>query len=369
MKSIKELSNIKGTKVILRTDYNVPLNGQIVQDDLRIKKSLPTINLLRKLGAKIIIMTHTGRDPKNTLLPVAKVLKRSIPITFVPAVLGSKVDDAIESMKNGDVIMLENLRSMAGEDKNDPSFARGLSKHGDIYVNDAFPFSHRSTASIVGIPKFLPSYMGLQMELEIKELSNALKPEHPFLAILGGAKPETKIPLVKIYLKDADNVFVGGALANNFFRAMGFEVGQSMVDDSVLIAKSILNNKKLILPETVVLKNQNKKEVKLDQIKKTDQILDIGKTNLEKLSPLIKKAKLIIWNGPLGWYEYGYTETTDKLIDLLISSKAKIIIGGGDTALFLAKKKLNKNIFVSTGGGATLEFLSKGTLPGIKALK
>ena len=369
MQSIKTLKNIKGKRVILRTDYNVPIIGDKVEDDLRIKKSLPTINYLRKLGAKIIIMTHTGRDPKNTLLPIAKVLKHFVPVTFVPAVLGKKVDDAIEKMKNGDVIMLENLRSMMGEDKNETSFARGLSKHGDIYINEAFPFSHRSTASIVGIPKFLPSYAGLQMELEIKELSRALVPEHPFLVILGGAKPETKIPLVKRYLKHADNVFLGGALANNFFKAKGFEIGQSMVDDSISISKTILNNKKLILPDTVVLKNRNKKEVGFDQIKKDDQILDIGISNLDKLIPLIKKAKLILWNGPLGWYEYGYTETTDKFIDLLIASKVKVIIGGGDTAVFLSKRKLSKNIFVSTGGGATLEFLSTGTLPGIKALK
>jgi phosphoglycerate kinase len=370
MKSVKELTNIKGKRVILRTDYNVPLDGERVEDDSRIKKSLPTINLLRKLGAKIIIISHAGRDPKNSLLPMAKVLKHSIPVTFVPSVLGAQVDDAIDKMKNGDVIMLENLRSVAGEDKNDPSFARGLSKHADIYVNDAFPFSHRPTASIVGIPKFLPSYAGLQMELEVKELTRALVPEHPFLVIFGGSKAETKIPLIKRYLKDADHVFVGGALVNNFYKAKGLEVGKSVVDNDAKIPKSFLNHKKLILPDMVVVSRSRKIAIKVEDVGPNNQILDIGIPSINRLAPLIHKAKLILWNGPMGWYENDYVEATDVLVKLLMKTKAKVIIGGGDTAVFVEKKKLAKNFtFVSSGGGATLEFLSKGTLPGIKALK
>jgi phosphoglycerate kinase len=370
MKSIKELTNLKGRKVLLRTDYNVPLDGDRVEDDSRIKKSLPTINLLRKLGAKIIIISHAGRDPKNSLLPMAKVLKHSIPVTFVPSVLGAQVDDAIDKMKNGDVIMLENLRSVAGEDKNDPSFARGLSKHGDIYVNEAFPVSHRASASIVGIPKFLPSYAGLQMELEVTELSRALTPEHPFLVIFGGSKAETKIPLIKRYLKDADNVFVGGALVNNFYKAKGLEVGKSVVDNDAKIPKSFLNHKKLILPDMVVVSRSRNVAIKVEDVGPNNQILDIGIPSINRLAPLIHKAKLILWNGPMGWYENDYVEATDALVKLLMKSKAKVIIGGGDTAVFVEKKKLAKHFtFVSSGGGATLEFLSKGTLPGIKALK
>lgn len=370
MKSVKELTNIKGKRVILRTDYNVPLDGDRVEDDSRIKKSLPTINYLRKLGAKIIIISHAGRDPKNSLLPMAKVLKHSIPVTFVPSVLGAQVDDAIDKMKNGDVIMLENLRSVAGEDKNDPSFARGLSKHADIYVNEAFPVSHRASASIVGIPKFLPSYAGLQMELEVKELSRALTPEHPFLVIFGGAKAETKIPLIKRYLKDADNVFVGGALVNNFHKAKGLEVGKSVVDNDAKIPKSFLNHKKLILPDMVVVSRSRKVAIKVEEVGENNQILDIGIPSINRLAPLIHKAKLILWNGPMGWYENDYVEATDALVKLLMKTKAKVIIGGGDTAVFVEKKKLAKHFtFVSSGGGATLEFLSKGTLPGIKALK
>lgn len=370
MKSIKELTNIKGKRVILRVDFNVPINDGKVEDDSRIKKALPTINYLRKLGAKIVIISHIGRDPSDSLAIVAKVLKHTVPMTFIPSVLGAQVDDAIDKMKNGDVIMLENLRSIAGEKKNDPSFARGLSKHGDIYVNEAFPVSHRADASIVGIPKFLPSYAGLQMELEVKELSRALVPEHPFLVIFGGAKAETKIPLIKRYLKDADHVFVGGALANNFFKAKGLEVGKSVVDNDAKIPKTFLNHKKLILPDMVVVSRSRKVAIKVEEVGENNQILDIGIPSINRLAPYIHKAKLILWNGPMGWYENDYVEATDELVKLLMKTKAKVIIGGGDTAVFVEKKKLAHHFtFVSSGGGATLEFLSKGTLPGIKALK
>lgn len=370
MKSIKELKNIKGKRVLLRVDYNVPLDGDRVEDDSRIKKSFPTINYLRKKGAKIIIISHAGRDPKNTLLPMAKVLNHSIPVKFVSKVLGREVDEAIRKMKNGDVVMLENLRSRPGEKRNHSSFARGLSRHAEIYVNDAFPVSHRLSGSIVGLPKFLPSYAGLQMEAEIKELSRALKPPHPFLVIFGGAKAETKIPLIKRYLKDADNIFIGGALANNFFRDAGFEVGKSVVDKDQKIPKTILNHKKLILADTVAVRHGKKGIVNIKDVKPHEAILDIGVDSIAKLAPKINKAKLILWNGPMGWYENGYTEATDALVKLLMKTKAKVIIGGGDTAVFVEKKKLAHHFtFVSSGGGATLEFLSKGTLPGIKALK
>jgi phosphoglycerate kinase len=370
MKSIKELTNIKGKRVLLRVDFNVPINDGKVEDDSRVKKALPTINYLRKQGAKIVIISHIGRDPKDSLELVAKVLKHSIPVTFIPSVLGKQVDDAIDKMKNGDVIILENLRSITGEKKNDASFARGLSKHGDIYVNEAFPVSHRADASIVGIPKFLPSYAGLQMELEVKELSRALVPEHPFLVIFGGSKAETKIPLIKRYLKDADHVFVGGALVNNFYKAKGLEIGKSVVDNDAKIPKSFLNHKKLILPDMVVVSRSRNVAIKVEDVKENNQILDIGIPSINRLAPLIHKAKLILWNGPMGWYENDYVEATDALVKLLINTKAKVIIGGGDTAVFVEKKKLAKNFtFVSSGGGATLEFLSKGTLPGIKALK
>ncbi len=370
MKSIKDLKNIKGKCVLLRADFNVPMNGDRVEDDSRIRKVLPTINYLRKMGAKIIIISHIGRDPGASLSPVAKVLNHSVKVKFVNSVLGKQVDDAIAEMKNGDVLMLENLRSATGEKKNDPSFARGLSKHADFYVNDAFPVSHRADASIVGVPKFLPSYAGLQMEAEIKELSRALNPEHPFLVIFGGAKAETKIPLIKRYLKDADNVFVGGALANNFFKAKGFEVGKSVVDQDTIIPKTILNNPKLILADTVVVRHGKKGTINIDGVKPHEAILDIGVDSIEKLTPKINKAKLILWNGPMGWYENEYKEATDMLVKLLMKTKAKVIIGGGDTAVFVEKKKLAHHFtFVSSGGGATLEFLYKGTLPGIKALK
>lgn len=370
MKSIKELKNIKGKTVLVRTDFNVPLDGNRVVDDSRIKKALPTINYLRKIGAKIILASHIGRDPEASLAPVAKALNHSVKVKFVPEVCGASVEKIIKEMKNGDVVMLENLRSDEREKKNDKNFAKILASYADMYVNEAFPVSHRSDASIVSVPKFLPSYAGLQLEKEVKELSRALQPEHPFLVIFGGAKPETKIPLIKRYMKDADSVFVGGALANNFFKAKGLDVGKSVVDENVIIPKTILNNTKLILPDTVAVRHGKKGIKSIKDVLPHESILDIGVDSIERLVPKINKAKLILWNGPMGWYENEYKEATDMLVKLLMKTKAKVIIGGGDTAVFVEKKKLAHHFtFVSSGGGATLEFLSKGTLPGIKALK
>lgn len=270
-------------------------------------------------------------------------------------------------MKDGSVVLLENIRQYDGEENGDKKFAKELAGLADIYVNDAFGVSHREHASLTGVPKLLPSYAGLRLEDEVKNLSLALSPAHPFFVIFGGAKPETKLPLTARFLKIADHVFIGGVLANIFLKAKGYEIGKSVHDEDAKIPKNVLNNKKIVLPCSVVI--ENKKEVSVRDIKKTEKILDIGFKSLDEISLYIKSAKLILWNGPMGWYEFGQKAGTDKLIKMLLQSKSKIIIGGGDTAFFFEHKKIPKNVFVSTGGGATLEFLSKGTLPGIKALK
>ncbi len=371
MKSIKEIKNLKNKRVLVRVDFNVPINGGKVVDDFRIRKSLPTIQYLIKKGAKVILISHLGRNPSDTLAPVAKVVNKFIKVKFVKDILGQDAQKAINTMQSGTVVLLENLRSDAGEQGNDKSFTRNLAFLADIYVNDAFPVSHRKDASIVGVPSYLPSYLGLQFENEIKNLSHILKPQHPFLVIFGGAKTETKLPLIKKYLKIADTVFVGGALSNNFFKAKGYEVGKSLVDHESLLLKPFLKSKNLLLPDTVVVSRNNKKTtIKINEINKDDAILDIGLPSIMALESIVNKAKVILWNGPVGLYEHGYTEGTDALVKLLIKTKAKVIIGGGDTSVFIERKKLgDKFTFVSTGGGATLEFLSKGTLVGIKALK
>jgi phosphoglycerate kinase len=319
-------------------------------DDFRIKKALPTIKFLQKKGARVILISHLGEDGKESLKPVANRLKRYI---------------------KKDVVLLENIRHFKGEMKNDPKFAQKLAQLGDIYVNDAFSVSHRTHASIVGVPKYLPSYAGLQLEAEIKNLSHVFKnPKRPFLFILGGAKFSTKLPLIQKYLKLADQVFIGGAILNVFFKAKGYEIGKSVVDDLNYGVKDILKNKKLILPIDVLVQSGNRLiNKKADQVRKNEYILDIGSESVKMIKPYIQKSKLILWNGPLGKYENGGDIATEKILKLVAHSGAESIIGGGDIVSIVSKLKIeNKFTFVSTGGGATLEFLAKGTLPGIKAL-
>ncbi len=372
MKSVNSLKNIKGKYVLVRADFNVPLaNGKIL-DATRITVALPTINSLRKKGARVVLLSHIGRDPKESLKPVYTALKKHIPVRFVPELIGTKADQARAEMKNGDVLLLENLRSNKGEKAGDKTFARALARMGDIYVNEAFPVSHRADASVVALAKLLPAYAGLQFEREVKELSKVLKPKRPFLFILGGAKAETKIPLLKRYLKEADTVFIGGILANNFYKAAGYGVGMSKTDENLPSLTAMIKNKKLIMPESVVVANGKKKSETICacDVKADESILDIGMPSIDALAPVIAKAKLILWNGPMGYYEGGYTKATEELLKLLAKAKGETIIGGGDTSVLVEKKKLaNKFTFVSTGGGATLDFLAKGTLPGITALR
>jgi len=372
MISVKKIEKLKGLKVLVRADFNVPLNAKgKVADMFRINAALPTIQFLQKKGAKVILISHIGREPKESLKPVYDALKKHVALRFVPEILGEKAERAVSEMKNGDIVMLENLRSNEGEKNGDTFFAKALSKFGDVYVNEAFPVSHRADASIVALPKLLPSYAGIQFEREVTELSKVLAPKHPFVFIQGGAKAETKIPLLKKYLKDADTVFIGGELANDFFKAEGLSIGESKIDSVSPLLKSMLKNKKLILPESVVvLRDGAKKTISVNEVAADESIFDIGLSSIDTLSACIKKAKLILWNGPMGWYEGGYTKGTEEVLKLLASAKASTIIGGGDTAVLVDKKKMSdKFTFVSTGGGATLEFLAKGTLPGIKALK
>ncbi|MFZ2205610.1 MAG: phosphoglycerate kinase [Minisyncoccia bacterium] len=354
MQSIKQIKNIKGKVVLVRVDFNVPIKDGKVQDDFRIRKSLPTIEFLYKKGAKIVLITHLGKDGSDSLEPVIKSFFK------------------ISKFKKSEIIFYENIRKSPGEEKNDPAFAKELASLGDIYVNDAFSVSHRAHASIVGLPKYLPSYAGFQLELEVKNLSKAIKnPKHPFLFILGGAKFSTKMPLIKKYLKLADYVFIGGALLDDFLKAEGYEVGKSLVDDTGYGIEKILKNKKLILPIDVVVKDGDKLiNKKVSEVTKSETILDIGSESIKMIEPYIKKSKLVLWNGPLGKYEAIGGGATKKILKIVASSKAESIIGGGDTVALISQNKMEKDFtFVSTGGGATLDFLANGTLPGIKALK
>ncbi len=357
MRSIKQIGDIKGKTVLLRVDFNVPIKDGKVEDDFRIKSALPTVNFLIEKGAKIILITHLGKDGAESLEPVTNRFFE------------------ISNMAKDKVKFYENIRKFSGETGNDLAFAKELSKMGDIYVNDAFSVSHREHASIVSLPKLLPSYAGLQLEEEIKNLSRAFKNiTHPFLFILGGAKFSTKMPLIRKYLELADQVFIGGALANDFLKAKGFEIGKSLVDDKDYGIKEVLINNKIVLPADVVVKsNETLINKKVNEIKKDEIILDIGAETIKNLEPAIKNAKFILWNGPLGKYEDGGEKSTREILKSVLDSKAEIILGGGDlvsvfSSLEPRSYKLEPNLFISTGGGATLDFLTNGTLPGIKML-
>lgn len=364
-------ANLKGKRVLLRLDLNVPLQGTRVLDDYRIRRSFPTIRLLRERGAKTIIVSHAGEDGRTSLRPAARVLGKLVPAGFYPGTGGRELLRIAGSLKEGGVMVLENLRKDPGETKNDRKFARTLAALGDTYVNDAFSVSHRAHASIVSLPTFLPSYAGLLLEEEVERLSRAFRPPHPFLFVLGGAKFSTKIPLIKKFLTLADTVFVGGALANNFFKESGGEIGISRVDPGNFHLKPLLKSRKLLLPVDAVVEIRGGSSVKrITAVPANGSIKDSGPETKKLLAAAVSRAKFILWNGPLGNYEEGYERGTVDLLKMIAKSGAESIVGGGDTLALVAKLGLEKKFsFVSTGGGAMLDFLANGTLPGIEALR
>lgn len=342
MKSIHEAKNLKGKRVLVRVDWSVPTHNGRVINDYQIRASFPTIHYLREAGAKIVLLSHAekGESDNESLLPIFEYVRDLLPLTFI---------------ETSDLMLMENVRQNPGEKENSKEFAKELSKLGDIFVNEAFSESHREYASIVGVPEYLPSYAGLRLELEVKELSKAFYPKRPFLFIIGGAKFDTKLPLLKKFTDIADYVFVGGALANNFFKEQGKEIGKSLIKDGEYGLAKLLKSGKIILPE--------------DVIEDGGRILDAGAITMEKLKDKIANSRLVLWNGPLGLYEIGYKVATLQLAKMISELAHESIIGGGDT--LAAIKELNiqdKFSFVSTGGGAMITFLAKGTLPGIEAL-
>lgn len=376
MKTIKDIGSLKGVKVLLRADFNVSIKNGAVVDDYRIRMTLPTIDLLIESGAIIILVSHLeSNDGTNgTLEPVAKhLVKLGRPVTFVKN--WKKAREIIDNeMKNGECILLENLREFAGEKANDPKFSKEMASLADIYINDAFSVSHRAHASVVGVAELLPCYAGLQLEKEVAHLSKAFNPTHPFLFILGGAKFETKLPLLQKFVDIADIVFVGGALATDVFKAKGYEIGQSLVSKTDIDLSGFVNNSKLLLPLDIT--NQNHEVRMANEMRSDDQAMDCGPKTIEILKQKIAEAKFILWNGPLGVYEKGFQDTTLALAKLIADrtvggmSDVQSIVGGGDTLAAIAKNgDEEKFTFVSTGGGAMLEFLAKGTLPGIDALE
>ena len=374
MKTLKDIEFLEGVKVLVRADFNVPIQNGKVADDYRIRCAFPTIDFLISKGAKVILMSHLeANDGSNgSLEPIAEYLQKAgKPVAFLKDIKDAHAY-VENTLKNGECVLLENLRMFGdGEKKNDAKFAEGLASLGDIYVNEAFPVSHRAHASVVGIPEFIPSYAGMQFEKEVSHLSRAFSPAHPFLFILGGAKFETKLPLVQRFSKEADAVFIGGALANDALKAKGYSVGKSKVSDGAVDLSKIVALPNVLMPADVV--NQNHETKMIDAISAEDAILDAGPKTIGLLKEKATQAKFILWNGPLGMYENGFKEATLDLARIIGDATARgaeTIVGGGDTvAAIQTLGAAEKFTFISTGGGAMLDFLATGTLPGIEALE
>jgi phosphoglycerate kinase len=362
-------AELRGRRVLLRLDLNVPIERGVVTDDFRIVSSLPTIEYLRAQGARLAIVSHLGRKPEETLLPVAHFLEKLFPVRFCPIV--AKLKSMLADLPEGGVLLLENIRREAGEETNDDALARALADSADLYVNDAFASSHRTHTSIVGLPRYLPAVAGLRFAKEVENLGRAFTPPHPFLIILGGAKFETKLPLIERFITMADKIVIYGALAHAFFKELGYELGESLVDKETTVARPFLYHPKIILPADVRVKNGERIFIKTpDTLVATDNILDVGLISIEKLLPIIRSAKFILWNGPLGNFEHGFHGSTEAVAKFISASNAESIVGGGDTvASIRVLNILDQFDFVSTGGGAMLDFLATGTLPGLEALK
>lgn len=372
-KTVESLTQeeLRGKRVLVRVGFDVPLENGEVQSDFRIREALPTLELLRAGGAKIILLSHIGRNPETSLAPVAKALEKFLPVTFLSTLIGPEVDEKLQNLSEGEILFLENLRSNPGEEANDEAFANTLAGYGELYVNEAFSVSHRAHASIVGIPKFLPSYAGISFKKEVTELTKALTPEEPSLFILGGAKFDTKLALIEKFLPVYNRLFVGGALAHDLWKARGMSVGKSLVSDVDLSSSELAHNDKILLPIDVLVRNEKGEEriTIPTEVAADENILDCGPKTVAYLGMLAFTTRTILWNGTLGNYENGYEKGTQDLAQALVNTKAFSIVGGGDTVASLESLGIGEKFgFVSTGGGAMLTFLEAGTLPGIEAL-
>ncbi len=362
----------KGKRVLLRLDLNVPLILSEVRSDYRIKMALPTINFLRTYGARVIILSHIGKGREGeTLQPVADYLSRLMPLSFLTHIRDTKNKDIIDHMHDGDVVLFENLRFDPGEFANDDAFSQYLASLGDYYVNDAFSTAHRTHASIVGVPKYLPSFAGMRLAEEAAELSRARDPEHPYLFILGGRKIATKMPLIEKLVTHADHVFIGGVIANDFLRARGHGIGVSSYDASAIpLIAPFAHQQNIMTPiDVVVTSGRGTRTVPIGDIAEDELIVDVGPETIASLESLIGEAKCIVWSGPLGQYEGGHSDGSRELLERILGSRAYAIVGGGDTvALIESMGGTQRFGFVSTGGGAMIEFIVHGTLPGLEAL-
>ena len=382
--------DLKGKRVFVRVDFNVPLDENLnITDDRRIRSSLPTINYAIDEGAKVILASHLGRpkgkvNPRDSLAPVAKRLRRLLnkEVIFSPDCVGHQVKNIIDKMQPGDVIVLENLRFHEGEEANDEGFAKGLAELADYYINDAFGTAHRNHASIVGIPKFIPSAAGFLLKKEIEYLKGVVNnPVRPFVAILGGAKVSGKIGVLENLEANVDKVLIGGGMAYTFIKAMGYEVGDSLVEKNMLETAQRIRKKlkargvKFYLPVDCVIAHalEPGSETKIVPTLESPpgrKALDIGPATARLFSEALQNAKTILWNGPMGVFEVdAFSRGTFAVARSVADAYALTIVGGGDTDLAVHQAGVSDSIsFISTGGGATLQLLEGKELPGIAAL-
>jgi phosphoglycerate kinase len=366
MRCIDERNNLAGKMVLVRAGLNAPMYKGTVTNDFRIRRALPTLQFLKDNGAKVLVIAHIGRSGKESLAGVADILNGYIPTTF-----STRKELDTSKIREGDIVLLENLRQDPREVANDDDFAQELATLADMFVQDAFSVCHREHASIVSVPKYIDSYCGLLLKAETTVLTRALNPAHPALCILGGAKFKTKEPLIRKFVDLYDKVFIGGALQNEFLAARGIPVGHSVIEDGAVPSDLLVNDKVYSVTDVVVEHSDTTKaNVTTREVNHADTIVDIGEGTVRAVTDDMNTYKTILWNGPLGWYEKGYDEATVALAHAVVASGAETIVGGGDTAAVIQKEGLEGRFdFVSTGGGAMLEFLLNKTLPGIAALE
>jgi len=382
---------VSGKRVLVRVDFNVPLDEKTgeITDDSRIRATMPTIKYLIERRVRIILMSHLGR-PRGKVVDnlrlgvVARQLSQLLGQSVGMAMdcIGPEVEKSVASLKDGDILLLENLRFHPEEENGDDSFARALASLGDIFVNDAFGTSHRAHASIVGVTHYLPAVAGFLMEKEIRNLGSILeKPAHPFAALLGGAKISDKVGMLENIMGKVDLVLIGGGMAATFLKAKSYEVGLSLIEaDRLGTAASLMEEAvgkgvRWLLPVDVMVADESSAEAKVEivsaeSIPKNKKIVDVGPQTIANFSGELRKCKTVLWNGPLGIYEVPqFAKGTQEIAKLLAGLEATTILGGGSTAEVAGEMGLtDKMTFVSTGGGASLEFLGSGTLPGVTAL-
>lgn len=385
-KTVKDI-DVKHKKVLMRVDFNVPVKEGVVGDDTRIRAAIPTIQYLLDEGAAVILTSHLGRPkgkvmPEFSLQPVAEHLAQLLgkPVAFADDCLGESASTAADALIPGQVLLLENTRFYAGEEKNDPEMAKQLASLADVFVNDAFGTAHRAHASTEGVANYLPAVAGFLLEKEIKYLGQAIdNPERPFVAILGGAKVSDKIGVIKNLLQKADTILIGGGMANTFFKAQYMTMGDSLVEEDVLdTAKEILaiGGEKIKLPLDVVVadafaEDANAKVMQTGDVEAGWRILDIGPETVKQYSEVIKNAGTVIWNGPMGVFEFKkFASGTFGIAQAVADSGCVSVIGGGESVAAIQESGLAEKItHISTGGGASLEMLEGLTLPGVAALQ